>query len=166
VGDERAVGRDDGLAPGHDGRGGHADDASELVRVRLGVLVGARSGDKGGDANVGLWADEDVVASWLHDAFGVAQFRALLPEAEGCEVHRYPLPNLRAVNFVVRGFLGWGVASNLRPDSQAKGLGELLRSREVNVPAALVASGRPAARLTASTASTASTPSASHRSEG
>jgi hypothetical protein len=125
----------------------------DLVRVRLGVLLGARSGDKGGDANVGLWADEDEVASWLQHAFGVDQFRALLPEADGCEVRRYALPNLRAVNFVVRGFLGWGVASNLRLDTQAKGLGELLRARKVEVPAALVASGRPAARLAASASS-------------
>ncbi len=64
-------------------------------------------------------------------------------------VSRYPLPNLRAVNFVVHGILGWGVASNLRLDTQAKGLGELLRSRPVEVPAALVASGPAAARLAA-----------------
>ena len=59
---------------------------------------------------------------------------------------RYPLANLRAVNFVVHGILGWGVASNLRVDTQAKGLGELLRSRLIDVPASLVAGGRPAAR--------------------
>src|SRR6202042_2591009 len=64
-------------------------------------------------------------------------------------VQRHPLPNLRAVNFVVRGFLGWGVASNLLLDTQAKGLGELLRSRAVEVPASLVASGPPAARWAA-----------------
>jgi Acyclic terpene utilisation family protein AtuA len=156
-GGDRGVGGDGGTADGdhadaHDTSGAHRtpgalDHEGERVRVRLGVLLGARSGDKGGDANVGLWADEDAVASWLHDDFDVARFRALLPEADGCEVRRYALPNLRAVNFVVRGFLGWGVASNLRPDSQAKGLGELLRSRELDVPVALVASGRPATRL-------------------
>jgi hypothetical protein len=128
---------------------GVVPDEGGLVRVRLGVLLGARSGDKGGDANVGLWADEDDVASWLQHAFGVAQFRALLPEADGLEVRRYALPNLRALNFVVHGFLGWGVASNLRLDAQAKGLGELVRARELEVPVALVESGRPAARLAA-----------------
>ena len=61
-------------------------------------------------------------------------FTALLPEVEPFAVSRYPLPNLRAVNFVVHGILGWGVASNLRLDTQAKGLGELLRSRLVDVP--------------------------------
>ncbi len=73
----------------------------------------------------------------------------LLPEVEQYSVSRYPLPNLRAVNFVVHGILGWGVASNLRLDTQAKGLGELLRSRLVDVPAALVATGPAAARLAA-----------------
>ncbi len=119
----------------------------ELVRVPLGVLLGARSGDKGGDANVGVWADEDDVATWLQSDFTTEAFHALLPEVAGFDVDRYPLPNLRAVNFVVHGILGWGVASNLRLDAQAKGLGELLRSRSVDVPVALVASGKPAQRL-------------------
>jgi hypothetical protein len=117
------------------------------VRVPLWVLVGARSGDKGGDANVGLWADEDPVAAWLQRDFTTGLFRALLPEAAPFRVSRYTLPNLRALNFVIHGFLGWGVASNLRLDTQAKGLGELLRARQVSVPAALVAAGRPATRL-------------------
>jgi hypothetical protein len=123
--------------------------AGETTRVPLGVLLGARSGDKGGDANVGVWADEDDVDTWLQSAFTTEAFRALLPELSAFEVSRYPLPNLRAVNFVVHGILGWGVASNLRLDTQAKGLGELLRSRTIEVPIALVASGRPAQRLAA-----------------
>ncbi|HEX3334177.1 MAG TPA: acyclic terpene utilization AtuA family protein, partial [Acidimicrobiales bacterium] len=127
----------------------HTSATTELTRVPLGVLLGARSGDKGGDANVGLWADEDGVATWLQRDFTVGVFRELLPEAKAYEVSRYPLPNLRAVNFVVHGILGWGVASNLRLDTQAKGLGELLRSRPIDVPAALVSSGAPARRLAA-----------------
>jgi hypothetical protein len=118
----------------------------DLVTVPLGVLVGGRSGDKGGDANVGLWADEESVAQWLCDSFGVAEFKAALPEAAPFAVSRHPLPNLRAVNFVVHGILGWGVASNLRLDTQAKGLAELLRAREVSVPSHLVLSGKPAQR--------------------
>jgi hypothetical protein len=123
--------------------------AKERVSVPLWVLVGARSGDKGGDANVGIWADDDAVAAWLQREFSTAFLKELLPEVEPYPVSRYPLPNLRAVNFVVHGILGWGVASNLRLDTQAKGLGELLRSRPVEVPAALVASGPAAARLAA-----------------
>ncbi len=120
--------------------------SADLVRVPLWVLVGARSGDKGGDANVGVWADEDAVAAWLAQHLTTGVFKALLPEVEPFAVSRYHMANLRAVNFVVHGILGWGVASNLRVDTQAKGLGELLRSRLIDVPASLVASGRPAAR--------------------
>ncbi len=131
---------------GTEGAAAAAPESDELVRVPLWVLVGARSGDKGGDANVGLWADEDDVAAWLQIRFTDEVFRRLLPEVEPFAVSRYPLPNLRAVNFVVHGILGWGVASNLRLDTQAKGLGELLRSRPVDVPAGLVSRGGPAAR--------------------
>jgi hypothetical protein len=125
---------------------GRRHGAGELVTVPLWVLVGGRSGDKGGDANVGLWADAEEVAQWLCESFGVEQFKEALPEAAPFEVSRYPLPNLRAVNFVVHGILGWGVASNLRLDAQAKGLAERLRSHAVSVPASLVANGRPSQR--------------------
>jgi hypothetical protein len=118
----------------------------ETISVPLWVLVGGRSGDKGGAANVGLWADDDDVASWLVHGFDVDLFRQLLPEADAFAVDRHPLPNLRAVNFMVHGILGWGVASNLRLDTQAKGLAELLRSRTVTVPASLVTKGKPSAR--------------------
>jgi hypothetical protein len=129
-------------APGHS-----PAPSTGLVSVPLWVLLGGRSGDKGGDANVGLWADTDLVARWLHDVFDVARFREVLPEVAIYEITRHPLPNLWAVNFVVRGILGWGVASNLRLDTQAKGLAEQLRSRSVQVPAELIESGRPAERF-------------------
>jgi hypothetical protein len=126
--------------------GGAAED---MITVPLWVLIGGRSGDKGGDANVGLWADTETVARWLCDSFDVAQFKEALPESAPFEVSRYPLPNLRAVNFVVHGILGWGVASNLRLDTQAKGMAERLRSHTVRVPASFVESGAPPARLAA-----------------
>ena len=113
--------------------------AGETRRVPLGTLIGARSGDKGGNANVGFWARSDDAAAWLLDWLDEAAFRALLPEADGLPVEVHPLPNLRAVNVVVVGLLGEGVASSTRFDPQAKGLGEYLRSRLVDVPAALLA---------------------------
>jgi hypothetical protein len=122
----------------------------DVVTVPLWVLIGGRSGDKGGDANVGLWADSEEVARWLSDSFDVARFKEALPEAATFGVSRFPLPNLRAVNFVVHGILGWGVASNLRLDTQAKGMAERLRARDVVVPASLVANGKPAVRFAAS----------------
>jgi hypothetical protein len=69
----------------------------------------------------------------------VELFRQLVPEAANLTVERYQLPNLRALNFVVVGLLGAGVAASTRPDPQAKGLGEYLRSRLVDMPASLLA---------------------------
>lgn len=108
------------------------------VRAPLGLLVGARSGDKGGDANVGLWARDDDAYAWLRGWLDVERLRGLLPEAAKLAVSRYELPNLRALNFVVHGLLGDGVAASTRPDPQAKGLGEYLRGLEADIPAVLV----------------------------
>ncbi len=138
---------DDGQNTGSAARPATPQD--DLVHVPLHVLIGARSGDKGGAANVGLWADADNVAAWLLDELTVDALKALLPEVAAFAIERHPLPNLRAVNFVVHGILGWGVASNLRLDTQAKGLGELLRSRSLDVPSILVSEGPPAARWAA-----------------
>lgn len=121
--------RPDATAPGGDTR-----------RVPLGRLFGARSGDKGGNANVGLWARDDDAYAWLAGWLDVEQFKRLLPEARSLRVERYDLPNLRAVNFVVHGLLGDGVAASVRPDAQAKSLGEFLRSRYADIPAWLLPS--------------------------
>jgi hypothetical protein len=121
-------------------RSGPAESgASPTRRLPLGTLIGARSGDKGGNANVGLWARSDSAWEWLERYLTLERFRTLLPEADELEVQRYDFGNLRALNFVVMGLLGEGVASSTRPDPQAKGLGEYLRSRVVDIPVDLVA---------------------------
>jgi hypothetical protein len=115
-----------------------ARDLGATVRVPLGRVAGARSGDKGGNANVGVWVKTDDAYGWLDAFLTVERFKQLISEASDLEVERHPLPNLRAVNFVVRGLLGEGVASSTRQDAQAKGLGEYLRAKVVDVPAVLV----------------------------
>jgi hypothetical protein len=107
-------------------------------RVPLGSLVGARSGDKGGNANLGVWARSDQAFRWLDETLTVPRFKQLLPETAGLTVQRHVLPNLRAINFIVEGLLGEGVASSTRQDPQAKGLGEWLRSRYVDIPTSLM----------------------------
>jgi hypothetical protein len=131
----------------------------------LGTFVGARSGDKGGAANVGLWVVDPVEAAavalarggeadltptpeavaladarydWLVALLTVGGVRTLLPEARGLPIDVHRLPNLRAVNVVVHGLLGRGVAETTRVDPQAKGLGEHLRARLVDIPAPLL----------------------------
>ena len=110
----------------------------ETRRLPLGVIAGARSGDKGGNANVGLWVRTEVQWRWLAHALDVDKLRELLPEAADLQVTRHLLPNLRAVNFVIEGILGEGVAYHARFDPQAKGLGEWLRSRYIDIPEELV----------------------------
>jgi hypothetical protein len=134
-------------------------------RLPLGTFVGARSGDKGGDANVGAWVVDPVEAAavslahgeeaalempeaavaladaryaWLLTALTEDGVRALLPEARGLAIEVHPLPNLRAVNIVIHGLLGRGVAETTRVDPQAKGLGEHLRARLVDIPVTLL----------------------------
>jgi hypothetical protein len=111
------------------------------ARMPLGTVCGARSGDKGGNANVGVWARTDASHRWLVSFLTVERFRELLPEAAPLDVRRFELPTLLALNFVVVGILGEGVASSTRPDPQAKGLGEWLRSRLVDVPLSLLPDG-------------------------
>jgi hypothetical protein len=108
------------------------------VEVPLGRLFGARSGDKGGNANVGVWARDDRAYGWLRHELTTQRFRELIPEASDLDVRRYELPNLRAVNFVVEGIIAPGVAATTRPDAQAKGLGEQLRAQRVAVPSLLL----------------------------
>jgi Acyclic terpene utilisation family protein AtuA len=118
--------------------------SDELVVVPLGELVHARSGDKGGDANLGVWVRDRAAGEWLQSTLTIDELRRLLPETRQLAISRYELPNLGAVNFVLRGLLGTGATSTLRLDSQAKALGEWLRARSIKVPRALVeaATGR------------------------
>ena len=113
--------------------------ADEVVMAPIGRVVGARSGDKGGDANLGVWARNDSAYAWLDGYLTTERLRELLPEAGTLTVERYSLPNLRAFNFVLVGFLGEGVASSSRLDPQAKSLAEYFRAKLVPIPEDLLA---------------------------
>ena len=139
-------------------------------RLPLGTFLGARSGDKGGAANIGVWVVDPVESAavalahgapagltpasltpsaeasaladrrfaWLLEVMTVDGVRGLLPEAGELDIDVHPLPNLRAVNIVVHGLLGRGVSQTSRVDPQAKGLGEHLRARLVDIPTDLL----------------------------
>jgi Acyclic terpene utilisation family protein AtuA len=113
-------------------------EAGPVRRVPLGTVAGARSGDKGGDANIGVWVRDARAYPWLVGALTVDILRELLPEAARLPVTRHLLPNLNAVNFVIEGILGDGVAAGARFDPQAKGLGEWLRARSLDIPVSLL----------------------------
>ncbi|SES88047.1 acyclic terpene utilization AtuA family protein [Stigmatella erecta] len=107
-------------------------------RVPLGRIAAARSGDKGGTANIGLWVRTDEAWRWLVHALTEDALRELLPEAKALPIERHVFPRLRGLNFVIDGLLGEGVSSSTRFDPQGKALGEWLRSRHVEVPEALL----------------------------
>ncbi|MGW6788028.1 acyclic terpene utilization AtuA family protein [Streptomyces chartreusis] len=148
----------DHVAVLHDGRRIHVPPAHDTVvldevpepplpqplsqgptaRAPLGIVAGARSGDKGGNANVGVWVRSDDAWRWLAHELTVDRFRQLIPESGRLKVTRHLLPHLRALNFVVEGILGEGVAAQHRFDPQAKALGEWLRSRHLDIPEILL----------------------------
>ncbi|MBA3983971.1 MAG: DUF1446 domain-containing protein [Acidimicrobiia bacterium] len=111
-------------------------------RVPLGTVVGARSGDKGADANVGVFARNDESWRWLDGFLTTDRLRALLPETAELAVERFRFPLIRSLNFVIHGLLEEGVAASTRQDPQAKGLGEWLRARLVDVPTSLLTERR------------------------
>ncbi|MEM9174527.1 MAG: acyclic terpene utilization AtuA family protein [Myxococcota bacterium] len=106
--------------------------------VPIGRLVGARSGDKGGNANLGVFVRDDAAWAWLDAFLTTDRLTDLLPETAAFEIDRHRFPNLRALNFVIHGLLEEGVAAATRQDGQAKSLGEWLRARIVDVPEALL----------------------------
>jgi hypothetical protein len=109
------------------------------VKSPLGVVFGTRSGDKGGNANLGVFARSDEAWAWLDGFLTVERLGQLLPEVGALPVDRHRLPAIRSLNFVVHGLLEEGVAASTRQDAQAKSLGEWLRARVVDLPKALLA---------------------------
>ncbi len=104
----------------------------------LGTVIGARSGDKGGNANLGVFARSAEAFVWLAGFLTVDRLQDLLPETADLRVDRYELPNVHALNFVICGLLQEGVAASTRVDGQAKSLGEWLRARHVDIPESLL----------------------------
>ncbi|HEX9622814.1 MAG TPA: acyclic terpene utilization AtuA family protein [Streptosporangiaceae bacterium] len=111
-----------------------SDSAQATVRVPLGTVAGARSGDKGGNANLGVWVRTPAEYAWLERYLTADRLAELVPGVAGLPVERYCLPNLFAINFVIVGLLGRGVAASTRLDPQAKALGEELRAALAEVP--------------------------------
>jgi hypothetical protein len=129
----------DGLVVVEGDEGGRVSvPGGPTTQVPLGQLYGARSGDKGGNANLGVFARSDEAWAWLDSYLTIDELRRLLPETAVFAIDRYRLAALRSLNFVIHDLLEEGVAASTRQDAQAKGLGEWLRSRVVEVPIALL----------------------------
>ncbi|UYV35669.1 hypothetical protein N4R57_11355 [Rhodobacteraceae bacterium D3-12] len=101
-------------------------------------MFGTRSGDKGGCANLGVWAKTDEAYGFLHDFLSVEKMKALMPDTAAFDIDRYALPNIRALNFFIHGILEEGVSSSTRIDGQAKSLGEYLRAKMIDAPKQII----------------------------
>ncbi|MDH3753070.1 MAG: DUF1446 domain-containing protein [Acidimicrobiia bacterium] len=116
-----------------------APPTGATVEVPLGRVLGARSGDKGGTANLGVFARSAPAYAWMAEFLTMDRLRELLPhETGGHAIERHELANMWALNFLIIGLLDEGVAASTRLDGQAKSLGEFLRSRTAPVPAVLL----------------------------
>ena len=108
--------------------------SKDIEKINFGRIFGTRSGDKGGCANLGVWAKDASSYSYLYHFLTVEQLKKLLPDLECFEIERYELPNIFALNFYVKGILENGVSSNNRRDGQAKSLGEYLGTKLIDCP--------------------------------
>ena len=106
--------------------------------VPFGKLYGTRSGDKGGCANLGVWAKTQDAYSYLFEFLTVEKVKELLPDLAEYKIDRHELPNILSLNFYVHGILQDGVSSSTRLDGQAKSLGEYLRAKNIEVPESLI----------------------------
>ena len=107
-------------------------------KIFLGRLFAARSGDKGGNANLGVWGKTPESYAFLKEFLTVDRLKELMPEARTYEIIRYDYPNLLGVNFYLLGFLEEGVAASTKTDGQAKSLGEYLRAKVIDAPRVLL----------------------------
>ena len=110
----------------------------KMIRMPLGRVFATRSGDKGGNANLGVWAKTPEAYAFLREFLTTEKLKELLRDMSGFEMERYEFPNLLAVNFYIKGVLGEGVAASMRSDPQAKTLGEYLRAKVIEMPEAIV----------------------------
>ena len=113
-------------------------DVNNFKEEFFGKIFGTRSGDKGGCANLGVWAKSQDAYSFLFEFLTVKKLKELMPDLDEFQIDRYELPNILSLNFYVHGILQDGVSSSTRMDGQAKSLGEYLRAKKINFPEQLL----------------------------
>lgn len=109
-------------------------DIKNEKSIFFGDIYGTRSGDKGGCANLGVWAKNSKSYAFLNKFLSVKKLKELLPDLKNFNIERYELSNINSLNFYIHDILEDGVSSNNRKDSQAKSLGEYLRAKVIKVP--------------------------------
>jgi hypothetical protein len=118
------------------------------VRIRLGDIAHARSGDKGSAANIGVIARSAAAYAYLERVLtpdAVAAFfsnlKSEISDSKSLPVTRYALANLLAFNFVLPTALAPGGSLSLRSDAQGKALGQILLEVPLEAPNDLCGAG-------------------------
>ena len=114
-------------------------------RAPLGEIIYTRSGDKGGDASLGVWCRSPEALPWVTAYLTGARVHRLMGLADTVSVDAFPLPNIHGQLYILRGYFGRSGTGNIGLDQIGKGLGEFLRSCIVDIPVSLLKSADVAA---------------------
>ena len=112
--------------------------SEDYKEIHFGRIYGTRSGDKGGCANLGVWAKTDKAYEFLYHFLTVDRLKQLLPDMAQFPIDRHEFANIKSLNFYVHGILQDGVSSSTRMDAQAKSLGEYLRAKLIEAPIEII----------------------------
>jgi len=104
------------------------------MRLKLGRVAHARSGDKGAASNVGVVANSPELYGWLAETLTVERVAAHFAAVARGKVVRVEVPNLSALNFILGDSLGGGGTESLKTDAQGKTHGQGLLELEVDLP--------------------------------
>ena len=104
------------------------------MKVRLGQIAHARSGDKGSSSNVGLIFYSEEVYEWAKKYITTAMVKKHFNSIVKGDVIRYEMDNLLALNFILGDSLGGGGSESLLNDAQGKTHGQALLLMEVDLP--------------------------------
>ena len=105
-----------------------------MSSVRLGEVAHARSGDKGGGANVAIIAYTPAGFELLKRELTAERVAAFFAPLDPGDVQRYEAANLGALNFVLPRVLAGGGSRSLRIDAQGKALGQVLLEMRLELP--------------------------------
>ena len=104
------------------------------MKIKLIDIACTRSGDKGDSSNIGVVFEHKEVYSWAVENITSDMVKEHLSGIANKDVVRYELPNLMALNFIIKGSLEGGGSDSLLHDAQGKTHAQLLLLMEVEVP--------------------------------
>ncbi|MEC7838499.1 MAG: hypothetical protein VX777_00515 [Chlamydiota bacterium] len=102
-------------------------------QITLYDIAYARSGDKGADVNIGIIAYNLEGFNFLNNLLDKQKIKEYFSSIKIADVEKYPIENLWAINFILKGALGKGGSSSLRLDSQGKALGQALLEMPISI---------------------------------